>query len=52
MEKISKFVADYHTVTVTCTFELDDRNAVNADLTLTNNSDIDVELKMHRSLGR
>lgn len=45
-------MADYHTVTVTCTFELDDRNAVNADLELTNNSDIDVELKMHRSLGR
>lgn len=45
-------MADYHTVNVTCKYDLDERNAVNADLELTNNSDIDVELKMHRSLGR
>ena len=52
LEKISKFVGEYQTVTVTCKYDLDERNAVNADLELTNNADIDVELKMHRSLGR
>ena len=51
LKKLSRFVGDYNTVTVNCIYNLSENNVMTADLTLQNASDINVELKLHRSLG-